>query len=609
MKRRLPLLLLLLLALLPVSASAVGMVTEAKYDAGKLVLTAYADDDTVTVKSGKDSDIILVLDTSSTMNTNGAAYLAEVKTAVESFVSGVATLETKEMNRIAVLSYASAVKENVALMDASEAQSKLNRSILRVLDGSPNIATALTEAQTQLANSDPAERNQIVILLYDSSAITDAARTAAIAAAKVLKADGVELFCVDYATGTPTEAQTAFAAALSTGHFNKTTDLSVSGDFTAVLTKIVRQMGGTVYRPDAAAELRVTLSDAFDAPQADQIRVRAEECIRLSGETPAEWEERTLLTGYDIAVSGQTVIVTGFDYIANAVYKDDIGLHGSRLVAEIPLTWSETSGEKSIIVKDTKVPSGVYFKDDLLEAFKRPSVTFTGGTYTVVHQRADGTTAETTTHHILEDRTDDLTIKVSSNYLYGGLGSDTALPDGESAVSFHPTPNATYTIREVPATYLQPYVYSVWRNDGGPKTVTGLCLLTTVDGTDYHAVGFATGGQKDPEASLCDTVMVKQGSTLTNRLVVTGGLLTSDLKGTSTGQIGCHVLNESEFTRFQSTPLTFQPYWITRDGIRVTGPTVWTCTHQGAGTDTAYEFVKITAQTGATATKWAGTAP
>ena len=73
MKRRLPLLLLLLLALLPVSASAVGMVTEAKYDAGKLVLTAYADDDTVTVKSGKDSDIMLVLDTSSTMNTNGAA--------------------------------------------------------------------------------------------------------------------------------------------------------------------------------------------------------------------------------------------------------------------------------------------------------------------------------------------------------------------------------------------------------------------------------------------------------------------------------------------------------------------------------------------------------
>lgn len=605
MKRRLPLLLLLLLALLPVSASAVGMVTEATYDAGKLVLTAYADDDTVTVKSGKAADIILLLDASS----GADPYMDEVKTAVTKFVGTVSNDSGDD--RLALLAYTDAVKGSTGLLYLSEADVKVwndfARSSIRTWGGDPNVEVALTAAKSLLSESTG--RDQIVILIYDSSAITDAARATAIAAAEALRTRGVELFCVDYATGTPTEAQTAFAAALSTGHFNKTTDLSVSGDFTAVLAKIVRQMGGAVYRPDVTTALRVTLSEAFGAPQADQIRVRAEECIRFSGETPAEWEERTLLTGYDIAVSGQAVIVTGFDYIANAVYKDDIGLHGSRLVAEIPLTWSETSGEKSIIVKDTKVPSGVYFKDDLLEAFKRPSVTFTGGTYTVVHQRADGTTAETTTHHILEDRTDDLTIKVSSNYLYGGLGSDTALPDGESAVSFHPTPNATYTIREVPATYLQPYVYSVWGNDGGQKTVTGLCLLTTVDDADYLKVGFATGGQKGPEASRCNTVTVKEGNTVTNRLVVTGGLLTSDLKGTSTGQIGCHVLNESEFTRFQSTPLTFQPYWITQDGIRVTGPAVWTCTHRGTGTDTAYEFVKITAQTGATATKWVGTAP
>ena len=225
-------------------------------------------------------------------------------------------------------------------------------------------------------------------------------------------------------------------------------------------------------------------------------------------------------------------------------------------------------------------------------------MTCTEGTYTVVHQRADGATTETT-HRILSGQTDDLTTKVSPGYLYGGLGSDTSFADGENAVSFTPTPGATYTIREVPATYLRPYVYSVWRESGAQKTVTGLCLLTTVDDdTTYRSVGFALGKTRET-ASLCDTVTVKAGSTEIDRLVVDNGPLTSNLNGTSTGQIGYHVLNESEFTRFRSTPLTFRPYWITNDSIRVSGPTVWTCTHRGAGTDTAYESVKITPQTGA----------
>lgn len=601
MKRRLPLLLLLLLALLPVSASAVGMVTNATYDAGKLVLTAYADDDTVTVKNGKDLDIVLALDTSSTMNPNGAAYLKEVRTAVEGFISRVATLEMKEMHQIAILSYASTVKINIKLTDVNDVDP--NRIGLRVLGDGSNVTEALSMAKTQLENSDTT-RDQIVILLYDSSAATtDAARNAAITAAKGLTNDGVELFCVDYAA----QAQTAFAAALAADHFNKTTDLSASGDFTAVLAKIVRQMGGTVYRPDAKAELRATLSNAFTMPSADQIRVRAEECTLFPGETPAGWEEQALLTNYTVKVDGRTVTVAGFDYSANAVYKDDLlGLHGARLVVEIPLSWSETSGTDRILTSDKQATSGVYFNEVRLEPFSaQASVTFTTDTYTVVHQRVDGTTAETT-HPILSGQTDDLTTKVTSGYLYGGLVSGTSFANGENAVRFTPTPNATYTIREVPDTYLQPYVYSVWREDDGQKTVTGLCLLTTADGADYHAVGFATGGQKDPEASLCDTVTVKQGSTVTERLVVADGRLTSDLRGSSTGQIGYHVLDEGEFTRFQTTPLTFRPYWITNDGVRVSGSTVWTCTHRGAGPDTAYEFVKITAQTGATAAKWVG---
>ncbi len=605
MKHRLPLLLLLLLALLPVSASAVGMVTDAKYDAGKLVLTAYADDDTVTVKNGKDLDIVLALDTSSTMNPNGAAYLKEVRTAVEGFISRVATLEMKEMHQIAILSYASTVKINIKLTDVNAVDP--NRIGLRVLGDGSNVTEALSMAKTQLENSDTT-RNQIVILLYDSSATTtDAARAAAITAAEALRDLGVELFCVDYAA--PDRAQTAFAADLSTGHFNKTTDLSVSGDFTAVLAKIVRQMGGTVYRPDETAELRVTLSDVFDAPQANQIRVRAEECTLFPGETPMGWEEQALLTNYTVKVDGQTVTVTGFDYSANAVYKDDLlGLHGARLVVEIPLAWNETSGADRILTSGNQATSGVYFNEVRLEPFSAPvSVTFTPDTYTVVHQRADGTTDKTTTHHILSGQTDDLTTKVLSGYLYGGLVSGTPFANGENAVSFHPKANATYTICEVPDTYLRPYVYSVWREDGAQKTVTGLCLLTTADGASYLNVGFDMDRQKSQAAALCDTVTVKQGSTVTDRLVVADGALMSKPTGSSTGQIGYHVLSEGEFTSFRSTPLTFRPYWITQDGIRVTGPTVWTCTHQGSGTTETYGFVKITPRTGASSTKWVGT--
>ena len=604
MKRRLPLLLLLLLALLPVSASAVGMVTEATYDAGKLVLTAYADDDTVTVKNGKPSDIVLLLEMSSSITDHADA----VKSALLDFVDRVVQEEGDD--QIALISYAGSIKAEHSLSDlGSESLVRLRRDInsakfIRDWSEDPNVKTALTGAQTQLENSDTT-RNQIVILLYDSSAATtDAARNAAITAAEDLRKNGVELFCVDYAA--PDRAQSTFAAALSTGHFNKMTDLSVSGDFTAVLAKIVRQMGGAVYRPDESAELRATLSDAFDAPQADQIRVRAEACTTFPKETPTEWEEQALLTGYTVKVEGRTVTVKGFDYSANAVYKDGLGLHGSRLVVEIPLTWSKTSGKESILVKDTKAPSGVYFEAGLLEAFKRPSVAFTDGIYTVVHQRVDGTTAETT-HRILSSQTDDLTTKVPSGYLYGGLVSGTSFASDENAVRFTPTPNATYTIREVPDTYLQPYVYSVWREDGGQKSVTGLCLLTTADEAGYLNVGFDIDRKESQTAALCDTVTVKQGSAVTDRLVVADGALMSKPTGSSTGQIGYHVLNESEFTRFQSTPLTFRPYWITNDGVRVSGPEVWTCTHQGSGTTEAYEFVKILPQTGASSTKWVGT--
>ena len=603
MKRRLPLLLLLLLTLLPVSASAVGMVTNATYDAGKLVLTAYADDDTVTVKNGKPSDIILLLDASSGVD----PYIDEIRTAVTEFIGTVS--DEPGDDRLALITYTDAVKSSTGILSLSETEadvwSNFVRLKIRKLDGAPNVEAALDNAKTVLKNSDTT-RNQIVILLYDSSAATtDAARNAAITAAEDLRKNGVELFCVDYAA--PDRAQSTFAAALSTGHFTKMTDLSVSGDFTAVLAKIVRQMGGAVYRPDESAELRATLSDAFDAPQADQIRVRAEACTTFPKETPKEWEEQAPMTGYTVKVEGRTVTVKGFDYSANAVYKDGLGLHGSRLVVEIPLTWSKTSGKESIIVKDTKAPSGVYLKDGLLEAFKRPSVTFTEGTYTVVHERADGTAAEPTTHRILKDQTDDLTTKVPSGYLYGGLVSGTSFASGENAVRFTPTPNATYTIREVPDTYLQPYVYSVWREDGGQKSVTGLCLLTTADEAGYLNVGFDIDRKESQTAALCDTVTVKQGSAVTDRLVVADGALMSKPTGFSTGQIGYHVLNESEFTRFQSTPLTFRPYWITNDGVRVSGPEVWTCTHQGSGTTEAYEFVKILPQTGASSTKWVGT--
>lgn len=592
MKRRLPLLLLLLLALLPVSASAVGMVTDAKYDAGKLVLTAYADDDTVTVKNEKPSDIILLLDASSGVD----PYINEIKAAVTKFVGTVS--DNPGDDRLALITYTDAAKSSTGILCLSEAEAKVWSNFVRLqirkLDGDPNVEAALENAKTVFKNSDTT-RNQIVILLYNSSATTtDAARTDAIAAAKELKADGVELFCVDYAA----QAQTAFAADLSTGHFHKTTDLSVSGDFTAVLTEIVSQMGGTVYRPDGTAALRVTLSDAFDAPQADQIRVRAEECILFPTDTPVEWEERALLTGYDVAVSDRTVTVTGFDYIANAVYKDDIGLHGSRLVVEIPLTWSKTSGTVSIF-KTTS--SGIYSGATRLEPFTAPSVTCTEGTYTVVHQRADGTPTESTTHRILSGQTDDLTTKVSSGYLYGGLVSGTSFANGESAVSFTPTPGATYTIREVPATYLQPYVYSVWRESGGQKTVTGLCLLTTIDDdTTYRSVGFALGKTRET-ASLCDTVTVNQGNETIDRLVVAADGRLSDKEDANkgVGDIALWIVDKERFATTPNTALTFRPYWITNDSIRVSGPTVWTCTHRGAGTDTAYESVKITPQTGA----------
>ena len=236
-----------------------------------------------------------------------------------------------------------------------------------------------------------------------------------------------------------------------------------------------------------------------------------------------------------------------------------------------------------------------------------------GRDFKVAHVQ-NGTVVQTDTHAVTEHF--DLTAQVLTGHLYGGAfsaeacgaGSVQSFAAGQNAMDFTPEAGATYYIWEPSNVYLAPRNYNVWQHvyggSNGERGVIATYLLTTIDRTLYQEVGFLSGGssyvsEKDGASIAYGVVNANKGSKLYQQLFVRDGSLnaTEGIEATSRddGYIGLYRWTDGAFYQ-KDAAFSFQPYWITLDGIRVTGTSVRTCTYRGTGTTDDHQSLGISAE-------------
>lgn len=230
--------------------------------------------------------------------------------------------------------------------------------------------------------------------------------------------------------------------------------------------------------------------------------------------------------------------------------------------------------------------------------------------FNVVHVKFDvneTSTVETKTTHTVE--LFNLTSVVSNGFIYGGAFSDATceevqtFAEGQNATAFTPTAGDTYYIWEADAQFLSPRNLSCWNHvSENTVDVTGFYLVTPVDRRNYREVGFMVGSKTLPAKQFTETYITEFGAETTQ--VLTGGNCyvyntvkvdlnngTSDMYnvsnvniGKTRGYLACYGMDKTTYWQNADAEITFTPYWITLDGVKV-APQTRTAKYLGQGSD------------------------
>lgn len=406
------------------------------------------------------------------------------------------------------------------------------------------------------------------------------------------------------------------------GDYYKT--VSSASELESIFQEISQTAGGATLTLGSQTVLKDVVSEYFDLPEnaSSQITAQSYSCTGFDADGHPTWSNTPDAASYAVKVDGKNVSVTGFDYSANWVGKDTTTgvMHtpGKKLVVTIPI---EDNGTGMGTVPTNGTDSAVYDKDGKQVCpFAQPTAYFPYFTVTHIQSNVDGNgknygvNDHSTKHRVPKNGEKfNLTSVVTKNYLYGGSftgeNCDTVQPygNGENPMAFTPVDQATYYIWEVPNTYLTPRNYNVWRHlpeYNGQKTVVRLYPLTTADRTLYKQVGFVIDGQdyvsgcgefgtaiSNAAPTLYQTAVAMKNGQHYQTLYLSKGTINAsstaiDESGLVNGQHiddGCLAgirLNDVEFAKFKSdTGVTFRPYWITLDNVKVYGTTARTCTY------------------------------
>lgn len=465
----------------------------------------------------------------------------------------------------------------------------------------------------------------------------------AIKASKSIKEAGATVYTIGCFGTTPSSDTDTYMNYVSSNYPNATSmtsggakadpanyykTVSSAADLNNIFTDISHTIGGTDVKLTSTSVLRDVISDSFTLPEGykdGDITAYSVDCMGKNGDTYT-WANTPDAGKYTVTVDpsdNKTINVTGFSYADNWV--DQFGVkdspsggtsHGKKLVVEIPIVPEQdatgsvkTNGDASGIYADSTVK-------DPDEKFPSPVVYIPYFTVTHVASTVDSATGAnkgevraSKNYPLWCYKEFDLTSVVTANYLYGGtFESDCATVHHDvqgNPMKLNPTENATYYIWEVPNTYLTPRNYNVWRHlpeNNGQKTVVRLYPLTTADRIRYKQVGFVIDGQDyvsgcdefnvtiNNTPTLYQTAVAKQNGQHYQTLYLDKGTIRAsntaiDESGLVSGQHiddGCLAgikLDANGMSEFKTTGVTFRPYWITLDNVKVYGTTARTCTY------------------------------
>lgn len=478
---------------------------------------------------------------------------------------------------------------------------------------------------------------------FDNSVANDA-----ISASKAMKnnGNGATVYTIGCFGGTPGSNVTDYMNYVSSNYPNATsmTDAGTkasdnfyktvgsTADLDAIFQEISQTAGGATLTLGSQTVLKDVVSEYFDLPEnaAANITAKSYSCTELDASGNPIWSETPDDASYNVEVNGKNVSVTGFDYSANWVGKDTTtgDVHpGKKLVVTIPIVDNGT-GMGEVPTNDTT--SAVYDGEKSVCNFAVPTAYFPYFTVTHIQSNVNdngvnyGTDGGSTKHRVPTDGTKfSLTSVVTENYLYGGSftgkNCDTVQPygNGENPTAFTPQDKAEYFIWEVPDYYLRPANYYVWRHlpeNNGQKTVVRLYPLTSVDRMLYKEVGFqingtdyvsGTNNQEFDDsvgsagtAQLYQMVKAVQNGQPYMTMYVNKGKINATAVGTDVsedktvngtpideGFIGGLRLPQALFDQFVAgTPVTYRPYWITLDGVKVLGVRDRTSTFEAGST-------------------------
>lgn len=327
--------------------------------------------------------------------------------------------------------------------------------------------------------------------------------------------------------------------------------------------------------------------------------------------------------GEPINELGQTV--EGPDYAKQVKPEEYFEVNGSAgLSYNTPYTVAKTDFADynyygSYIVNDGSLTVGDAATVTLTAANSNQHVWFAyTQSFNVAHVQFD----ETETHAVVKETTThtvelfNLTSVVSNGFIYGGAFSDAAcetvqtFAEGQNATAFTPAAGATYYIWEADAQFLSPKNLSCWNHvSAADVDVTGFYLVTPVDRLNYREVGFMVGSETLPAKQFTETYITESGAENTQVLTGSDCYVYNTVKvdfnnGTSgmynvssvinktSGYLACYGMDKNTYWQNAGDKITFTPYWITLDGVKV-APQTRTAEYYGQGSDADDTYKKF----------------
>lgn len=410
------------------------------------------------------------------------------------------------------------------------------------------------------------------------------------------------------------------STSLNLNNLDKTVhDKFMTASSAAELEKIFTQIGNETGGSDASltdtATMVDVISEYFQLPDNYQSSLKAY-TVPFTGTDASgnrQWGANQTDYTTSINVEGSKVSIAGFNYSDNWV-----GFHtangtqtarGSKMVLEIPIQVKDGTVDE-VPTNDLNNSGILDGNGDMFAKFVSPVVKYAYFTVVPVISSVDengknqGNPGTEKKVRLLDSPTYNLVSEVPEGYLYGGTFNEetcTTVHDkveGQNPMAIAPVENEIYYIWEVPDTYLRPFTFYVWQHVDGKKTVTKLYPLVGVDRTKYANVGFSvcwdikynkdnavdipSGCTELSASAQAGTAEVYQYLLATKSGVpveswyLQNGKATNymgDITTTETiideGCIGGFRLDALQFENFKSDGITYRPYWITLDGVRV----------------------------------------